>query len=171
MGIQKKQSFPSRLLAEVTIRYHRPVNGREGKIWGRVVHKGFIDQGFGNRKPSPWRAGANENTVIEFNDNVKVEGQIYKKANTGYFIAYDSLESTLIFSHKCSGWGSFYDEKDDALRVKVKPQPLEKTVENLRYEFWVRIGQFRCRFSSMGEVIDTLQDRSGLFETTNGCVY
>jgi hypothetical protein len=33
-------------------------------------------------------------------------------------------------------WGSFfYDEKQDALRVKVKPQPLEKSIEFLRYEF------------------------------------
>ncbi len=39
-------------LAEVTIRYHRPaVKGREGKIWGGIVHKGFVDQGFGNRQP------------------------------------------------------------------------------------------------------------------------
>lgn len=33
-------------------------------------------------------------------------------------------------------WGSFfYDEKDDVLRVKVKPQAIEKNVENLKYEF------------------------------------
>lgn len=44
-------------LTQVTITYHRPaVRGREGKIWGEVVHKGFIDQGFGNGKPAPWRA-------------------------------------------------------------------------------------------------------------------
>lgn len=137
-GYTKKASVSEQVgLAEVTITYHRPyVNGREGKIWGKVVHNGFMDQGFGNRKPSPWRAGANETTVIEFDDNVKVEGQTLQKGKYGLFIAYDSLESTVIFSHKSDGWGSFfYDEKDDALRVKVKPQPIEKTVENLRYEF------------------------------------
>ena len=124
-------------LTQVTITYHRPaVRGREGKIWGEVVHKGFIDQGFGNGKPTPWRAGANANTVIEFDNDVKVEGQHLPKGRYGFFIAYDPSESTVIFSKRSDAWGSFfYDEKEDALRVKVKPQPMEKSVENLKYEF------------------------------------
>lgn len=124
-------------LTPVTITYHRPaVNKREGKIWGAVVHKGFVDQGFGNGKPAPWRAGANENTVIEFDDDVKIEGQTLPKGKYGFFIAYDPLESTIIFSKRTDAWGSFfYDEKEDVLRVKVKPQPLDKSVEFLKYEF------------------------------------
>jgi tetratricopeptide (TPR) repeat protein len=124
-------------LTEVTITYHRPaVRGREGKIWGEIVHKGFIDQGFGNDKPAPWRAGANENTVIEFDNDVKIEGQLLPKGKYGLFIAYDPLESIVIFSKRSDAWGSFfYDEKEDALRVKVKPQPIEKSVEYLKYEF------------------------------------
>jgi tetratricopeptide (TPR) repeat protein len=124
-------------LTQVTITYHRPaVRGREGKIWGEVVHKGFIDQGFGNRKPAPWRAGANENTVIEFDNDVKIEGQALPKGRYGLFIAYDPLESIVIFSKRSDAWGSFfYDEREDALRVKVKPQPVEKSVESLKYEF------------------------------------
>ena len=124
-------------LTQVTISYHRPaVNGREGKIWGGLVHKGFVDQGFGNRKLTPWRAGANENTVIEFDSDVKVEGQTLPKGKYGLFIAYDPLESTIIFSKRSDAWGSFfYDEQEDVLRVKGKPQPIEKSVENLKYEF------------------------------------
>ena len=124
-------------LTQITISYHRPaVRGREGKIWGVVVHKGFADQGFGNRKPAPWRAGANENTVIEFDHDVKVEGQMLPKGKYAFFIAYDSLESTLIFSKRTDAWGSFfYDDKEDALRVKVKPQPTNVNIENLKYEF------------------------------------
>jgi tetratricopeptide (TPR) repeat protein len=124
-------------LTQVSITYHRPsVNGREGKIWGGVVHKGFTDQGFGNGKPAPWRAGANETTVIEFDNDVKVEGQALPKGVYGLFIAYDPVESTVVFSKRSDAWGSFfYDEKQDVLRVKVKPLPLEKNVEHLRYEF------------------------------------
>ena len=124
-------------LTQVTITYHRPaVKGREGKIWGETVHKGFVDQGFGNGKPAPWRAGANENTVIEFDNDVKIEGQILPKGKYGLFIAYDSAESIVIFSKRTDAWGSFfYDEKEDVLRVKVKPQPIEKSVEFLKYEF------------------------------------
>lgn len=124
-------------LTNVSITYHRPaVSGREGKIWGQVVHTGFIDQGFGNRKPSPWRAGANQTTVIEFDNDVKVEGQLLHKGKYGLFIAYDPAECTVIFSKKSDAWGSFfYDDKDDVLRVKVKPQTLDKSVENLRFDF------------------------------------
>ena len=137
-GYTKKATVSEQVgLTQVTITYHRPaVKGREGKIWGEVVHKGFIDQGFGNGKPAPWRAGANENTVIEFDNDVKVEGQILPKGRYGVFIAYDPLESTVIFCKRSAAWGSFfYDEREDALRVKVKPQPIEKSVENLKYEF------------------------------------
>lgn len=124
-------------LTQVTITYHRPaVKGREGKIWGELVPKGFVDQGFGNGKPAPWRAGANENTVIEFDNDVKIEGQTLPKGRYGFFIAYDPTESMIIFSKRADSWGSFYyDEKEDALRVKVKPQPIEKSVEYLKYEF------------------------------------
>lgn len=137
-GYTKKAAVSEQVgLTEVTITYHRPaVNGREGKVWGGIVHKGFVDQGFGNGKPAPWRAGANENTVIEFDQDVKIEGQTLPKGRYGFFIAYDPLESIVIFSKRSDAWGSFfYDEKEDALRVKVKPQPLEKTVEHLKYEF------------------------------------
>ena len=100
------------------------------------MHKGFADLGFGANKPAPWRAGANENTIIEFGDDVKVEGQTLPKGKYGFFIAYDPTESTVIFSKKSDAWGSFfYDEKDDVLRIKVKPQPVEKSVEFLKYDF------------------------------------
>jgi len=124
-------------LTQVTITYHRPaVKGREGKVWGELVPKGFADQGFGNGKPAPWRAGANENTVIEFDTDVKIEGQVLPKGRYGFFIAYDPSESIIIFSKRSDSWGSFYyDEKEDALRVKVKPQTIEKSIEYLKYEF------------------------------------
>jgi len=137
-GYTKKASVSEQIgLTQVTITYHRPaVKGREGKIWGGVVHKGFIDQGFGNRKPAPWRAGANENTVIEFDQDITAEGQVLPKGKYALFIAYDSLESILIFSRRTDAWGSFfYNEKEDALRVKVKPQSTGVSVENLKYEF------------------------------------
>jgi hypothetical protein len=124
-------------VTQVTITYSRPaVLGREGKIWGQLIPKGFTDLGFGGGNPSPWRAGANQNTTIEFESDVKIEGQALPKGKYALFIAYDPAECTIIFSKKSDSWGSFfYDEKDDALRVKVKPQALEKNVEWLKYEF------------------------------------
>lgn len=137
-GGNKKASVSERIgLTDVTINYDRPgVKGREGKIWGELVHIGFIDQQFGSSKSAPWRAGANENTTIEFSNAVKIEGQTLPAGKYGFFVAYDPGSCTLIFSKNSGSWGSyFYDEKEDALRVKVKPQPLDKSVEWLKYEF------------------------------------
>ncbi|MBW0176753.1 DUF2911 domain-containing protein [Sediminibacterium sp.] len=137
-GYTKKASVTEQVgLTTIAISYHRPaVNGREGKIWGGIVHNGFVDLGFGSRNPAPWRAGSNENTIIEFDNDVKIEGQNLPKGKYGFFIAYDPSESIIIFSKKNDAWGSFfYHEKDDALRVKVKPQPVDNSIEHLKYEF------------------------------------
>lgn len=124
-------------LTKVVINYDRPgVKGREGKVWGDLVPVGYTDQQFGNTKQSPWRAGSNENTTIEFSTDVKINGQPLPAGKYGFFIAYDPNESTLIFSKNSSSWGSYYyDPKEDALRIKAKPQSLDKSVEWLKYEF------------------------------------
>jgi hypothetical protein len=124
-------------LTDITIRYNRPgVKGREGQIWGKLIPVGYTDQGFGTSKAAPWRAGANENTTIEFNTDVKVEGQELPAGKYGFFVAYDPEGCTLIFSRNSTSWGSFfYDPREDALKVKVKPVPLEYKVERLKYEF------------------------------------
>src|ERR1700761_6200633 len=104
-------------LTDVTIRYNRPhVNKREGHIWGELVPVGYVDQGFGTSKAAPWRAGANENTTIEFSTDVKIEGQTLPAGKYGFSIAYDPKECTLIFSKNSTSWGSFYyDPAEDAL--------------------------------------------------------
>lgn len=124
-------------LTKVVINYDRPgVKGREGKIWGQLIHTGFINQGFGSAKQAPWRAGANENTTIEFSTDVKVEGQPLPAGRYGFFVAFDPNESTIIFSKNSTSWGSYYyNPAEDALRVKVKPRVLDKSVEWLKYEF------------------------------------
>lgn len=124
-------------LTKVMISYDRPgVKGREGKIWGQLVPAGFNDLGFGSSKAAPWRAGANENTTIEFSTDVKIEGKPLAAGKYGFFVAWDPNECTLIFSKNNGSWGSFYyKESEDALRVKVKPQAMDKSVEWLKYEF------------------------------------
>lgn len=124
-------------ITQVTITYGRPgVKGREGRIWGQLVHKGFTDPSFGTTNSAPWRAGANENTTIEFTTPVMIGGKTLPAGKYGLFIAYDSVAPTLILSHNSTSWGHFfYDPKEDALRVTLRPQPLEKSVEWLRYDF------------------------------------
>ena len=137
-GGNKKAVVGERIgITDVTIHYDRPaVKGREGKIWGQLVHVGYADLGFGTSKAAPWRTGANENTTIEFSSDVKIEGHSLAAGKYGFFIAYDPAECTLIFSKNNSSWGSFfYTDTEDALRVKVKPVTTDKSVERLKYEF------------------------------------
>ena len=114
---------------KVNITYSSPdvtgPNGedRKGHIWGEVVHYGFIDQGFGTSKAAPWRAGANENTIITFSHDVKVEGKDLKAGTYGLFLAIEKTGPwTWIFSKNSTSWGSyFYNDEEDALRVAVTP--------------------------------------------------
>ncbi|CAN5129291.1 DUF2911 domain-containing protein [soil metagenome] len=137
-GGNKKAMVSERIgITDVTVHYDRPgVKGREGKIWGGLVPYGYSDQGFGTSKAAPWRAGANENTTIEFTDDVMVEGQSLSAGKYGFFIAPGASECTLIFSKNSTSWGSFfYNAAEDVLRVKVKPVVMDKSTEWLTYSF------------------------------------
>jgi len=111
-------------LTDITIKYHRPlVNGR--KIWGGLVPYGKV-----------WRVGANENTTIEFSDPVSVEGKPLAKGVYGLHMIPNQDSWTVIFSKTNTAWGSYsYDQKEDALRVDVKPRPLAEMKEALEFEF------------------------------------
>ncbi len=138
-GGNKKASVSEQIgIVKIEINYSRPgVKGREGRIWNTpVAHYGFVDQGHGTSTAAPWRAGANENTTISFSHPVKVEGKDLPAGKYGFFIALGETESTLIFSKVNTSWGSFYyDDRQDALRVAVKNQSLDESVEWLKYEF------------------------------------
>ncbi|MBD2699240.1 DUF2911 domain-containing protein [Spirosoma sp. BT702] len=138
-GGNKKASVSEQIgLTTVTIHYDRPgVKGREGKIWGTpIAHYGFQDLGYGPGQPAPWRAGANETTYITFSDDVYVEGKSLDAGTYGLFMNLGEQETTVIFSKIVVSWGSFYyDPAMDVLRVTVKNQPLDRSVELLTYSF------------------------------------
>src|SRR6202008_731591 len=79
-------------ITDVVIHYDRPgVKGREGNIYGTpVVHIGYIDKTpeYGTATKAPWRAGANENTTIEFSTDVIIEGKPLSAGKYGLFVAY-----------------------------------------------------------------------------------
>jgi len=109
-------------ITDITINYHRPLV-KTRKVWGGLVPYGQV-----------WRAGANENTTIEFTDPVSVEGKPLAKGIYGLHMLPTENEWTVIFSKIASAWGSFtYNESEDALRVTVKPQTAEMK-EALAYE-------------------------------------
>ncbi len=60
-------------ISTISVNYSRPsVKGRE--VWGTLVPYGWNVQGFGLGNSAPWRAGANENTVLHLSHAAKVEG-------------------------------------------------------------------------------------------------
>lgn len=127
---------------EVNVTYHSPDvtsptgEDRTGKIWGQLVPYGMANLGFGTcGDQCPWRAGANENTVLTVSHDVLVEGQPLAAGSYGLHMIPGEGEWTLIFSNNHTSWGSFfYDAGEDALRVTVKPKPSEYT-HWLTYEF------------------------------------
>ena len=124
-------------ITDITITYSRPaVNGREGKIWGDLVPYGFVDYHYGTSKAAPWRAGANENTTIEFSTAVTIEGKPLPAGKYGFFIAMGPEKATLVFSKDNNAWGSFYyNAASDALRVEVPVKKTTESIEWLKYEF------------------------------------
>jgi tetratricopeptide (TPR) repeat protein len=110
-------------ITDITITYSRPaVKGRA--IWGKLVPYNQV-----------WRAGANENTTITFTEPVKVNGKDLAAGSYGIHTIPSENEWALIFSKQYTGWGSYaYDEKEDALRLTVKPEKTEFT-EFLEYSF------------------------------------
>jgi len=110
-------------ITDITISYHRPlVNDR--KVWDALVPDGKV-----------WRAGANENTTITFSDPVMIEGKPLDRGTYGLHMIPTAEEWTIIFSKNSTSWGSFtYDEKEDALRVTVKPKTAEMH-NALTYDF------------------------------------
>ncbi len=116
---------------DITIEYSRPgVKGR--KIWGDLVPYG-LEEGnqYSNGNPFPWRAGANENTTIEFTSDIMIEGKRLPKGKYGIHMIPAQGDWTIIFSKKNAEWGSYsYDQKNDALRVTV-------TAEQAPHQEWL----------------------------------
>jgi len=120
---------------QITINYSRPaVKGRV--VWGNMVPYGLSPgNGYSNGNPFPWRAGANENTTIELNNEVKIEGTTLAAGKYSIHMIPSETDWIIIFNKNNDQWGSFsYDESADALRVTVTP--VEATFEEfLTYNF------------------------------------
>ena len=98
-------------LTDMKVTYSRPgVKGRA--IWGGLVPLNEV-----------WRTGANEATTFETSDAITVAGQKLPAGTYSFFTVPATDEWTIVFSNAKGAWGSSeYTEKNDALRIKVKPQ-------------------------------------------------
>ena len=107
---------------DVTINYSRPaMRGRD--IYWDVVPNGMEEgNNYSDNKPFPWRAGANENTTIEFSKDLEIEGKAISAGKYSIHMIPSETTWVVIFNKVNDGWGSFkYDASQDALRVTVTP--------------------------------------------------
>ena len=124
---------------DIEIQWHSPgVKGREGKIWGTdIAPYGFTVLGYGSNVVSPWRAGADESTMISFSTDVKINGKSLSAGKYGFFIAVYPDSCTLIFNKNTAGWGSYFYRADmDVMRVSTIQQKNQANLqERLIYTF------------------------------------
>ena len=98
-------------ITKITIDYSSP-GVKDRKIWGELVPYGKI-----------WRTGANEVTSITFSDPAKVNGNELPAGTYGIHTIPGENEWEIIFSKDTKVDDPMtYDEKKDALRIKVKPE-------------------------------------------------
>ena len=109
--------------AKIEVDYGSPfVKGR--KIWGGLEPYGKV-----------WRAGANTNTTISFDKAVKVAGKSLAAGKYGFFIIPNKEGDWIaIFNKRNADWGSYsYDQKEDAVRLKIAPEFVTENQEALNY--------------------------------------
>lgn len=107
---------------ELRIVYHRPnLKGRAAFGTGAIIPFGQV-----------WRAGANEATVFEFTNDVKVNGKELKKGKYSFYLIPRDGDWTVIFNKSWNQWGTQYSEDQDAVRFEVTPIAGDST-ETLAY--------------------------------------
>lgn len=152
-------------LTKITVDYHRPLV-KNRKIWGGLVPFNKI-----------WRAGANENTTIQFSDPVMINGTEVPAGTYGLHTIPGEAEWTVILNKNSGAWGSyFYDESLDQLRFIVKPatapfaealayyfeNPEENSVnlvlhwEKLKIEFSIKVDVKEVVFAHMKQELTTM---------------
>lgn len=105
----------------IKIKYHSP-GVRKRIIWGGLVPYNEV-----------WVTGAHDATTLEISKAIIVNGKEIEAGKYAFFTIPGKKEWTLIIN---KNWkqhlASEYDEKDDIVRVKVKPKKVSHT-ERLQY--------------------------------------
>lgn len=106
-------------LTDITIDYTRP------NIKGRTVFGELVPYG------KTWRTGANENTIIKFDTDVKVGGKPLEKGSYALYTLPKVEQWEVIFYKDINNWGlpEQWDETKVAARITVKPEAVNRMVE------------------------------------------
>jgi hypothetical protein len=122
-------------ISTVNVAYSRPaVKDRE--VWGGLVPFGWNVQAFGTKHEAPWRAGANENTVLELSHAAKVQDKEVPAGSYGlFFVINKDNTGEVILSKDFKSWGNYsYDPARDQMRAPIQIRESAFT-ELLTYHF------------------------------------
>ncbi|MCX2739197.1 DUF2911 domain-containing protein [Pontibacter anaerobius] len=129
--VQLPQASPAAMLrqtiglTDVTVNYHAPsVRGR--KVFGGLVPYGEM-----------WRAGANEATLVTFQDELFLNNERVPAGTYSFFIfpQSDSLWH-VVLNKDTTLWGlEGYNELDDVAYLEVKPLKSDVFVETMQFSF------------------------------------
>lgn len=111
-------------ISQITLSYARPnVKGRQ--IFGGLEPFGQV-----------WRTGANEATTLTFSGDVLIDGEKIPAGTYGLFTIPDKNEWTVILNKNAQQWGAYtYEEANDVLRFKVKPEKTATKIETFAISF------------------------------------
>src|SRR5690606_38852676 len=116
--------------------YSRP-SVKEREIWGAIVPYGWnVQGGYGSQKEAPWRAGANENTIITLSHDARIEGKSVPAGSYGlFFVINEDNSGEVVLSKDYRTWVSYwYDPSHDQLRAPITIRDNAMT-ELLTYDF------------------------------------
>lgn len=136
-----KKAYVSKKIndANITIRYHSPAV-RNRIIWGGLVAFDKI-----------WVSGAHDATSIETDKAIVIDGKTIPAGKYAFFTIPGNPEWTLIIN---KNWEQHqtteYDQKDDVLRWKVKPDTTSAIQERLMYEI-DQTGEYQGDFDLIWE--------------------
>jgi len=125
----------------VTIVYGRPYSTKPGttevrKVWGTLVPWGKV-----------WRAGADEATLLISQKPLVIGGApVAAGAYTLFMLPNEDGTAKLIISKQLGQWGLQYDEKQDLVRVDMKKDSMDKTVD----QFTMSVGKDSTAAAGVG---------------------
>lgn len=107
-------------LTNVQVEYSRP-SAKGRAVYGELVPYGKY-----------WRTGANANTIVTFSEDVMFGTNELKKGKYALFTLPKADSWDIIFYSDTNNWGlpETWDDKKVAIRVSVKPETLNKSVES-----------------------------------------
>jgi hypothetical protein len=107
----------------VQVDYCRPYKkGRE--IFGKLLPYGQI-----------WRTGANEATIFDVKQDIKVGDKTLKAGKYTLWTVPNADKWTIVLNSETGQWGTMYDEKKDVLRVDVPVGKAAEAMEQFKINF------------------------------------